>query len=500
MNLNSIFNYKNKNKRNTFSITRNLVNFINNYTKKNKDLNKIYKDLFIITDIPESILRDETNKIIHQSFNFYKSSFTSEFKLKRIFKHFLTSLFISSWHIISFFIFSNVKKKKAYDLICDSVIYQTDIDRYLTLVKKFKRVCLIGPIKYKNSRKNLIIDSFNFKKFFLGNTNFSLKKRLLIFFLMFRIFIISISNGVNLFYFMNILIYKIFKYNYIYNNITAKYYIIGKFYDTSAVQNYYFHKNDGVLTSCIQKNLCELSISCFIFTDVLFTQGINHGKVCNKIGGKIKKFVPVGSLYMENLWFNKKKDLKKVPKADILLIGLNVGPNPIERTYSINEDFHTSYYKYISWFKKLSIEFPDKKIFLKHRDNTTIDPLEKKILENSNIKVLTKNESINGTYAYAYKSKLLFSFGSTMIMELLGSGQKGYYIDPEFKNLQWYHDIKFLKQYRIESYDKIKKIIVSNKSKQKISKNLRNYFCLNSKYTSEKIASYFHNYKAVKIK
>ena len=500
MNLNSILNYKNKNKRNTYAITRNLVNFISNYTKKNNDLNKIYKDLFVITGIHENILRDESNKIIHQSFHFYRSSFTSEFKLKKVFKHFLTSIFISIWHILSFFIFSNVKKKKSYDLICDSVIYQSDIDRYITLVKKFKKVCFIGPVKYKSNSKNLIIDCFKFNKFFLGNTNFSLKKRLLMFFLIFRILIISISSGVNLFYFLNILIYKILKYNYIYNNITSKYYIIGKFYDTSAVQNYFFHKNGGVVTSCIQKNLCELSISCFIFTDVLFTQGLNHGKVCNKIGGKIKNFFPVGSLYMENLWYNKKKDLKKVPKCDVLLIGINVGANPSERTYRINENFHTSYYKYISWFKKLSIDFPDKKIFLKHRDNTIIDPIEKKILKNSNIKVLTKNKSINGTYAYAYKSKLLFSFGSTMIMELLGSGKQGYYVDPEFKNLQWYHNIKFLKKYRIESYNKIKKIILANKFNKKISSNLRNYFCLNSRYTSKKIASYFHNYKVEKIK
>ena len=47
------------------------------------------------------------------------------------------------------------------------------------------------------------------------------------------------------------------------------------------------------------------------------------------------------------------KGFKKVPKCDILLIGLNVSSNPAARTYRINEDFHNSYYKYISWFKKL---------------------------------------------------------------------------------------------------------------------------------------------------
>ena len=91
MNLNSILNYKKKNIKNTYVITKNLVNFITNYTKRNKSLNKIYDDLFFITDIPPNILRDESNKIIYQSFNFYKSTFSSKFNLKNIVKH-LTGL------------------------------------------------------------------------------------------------------------------------------------------------------------------------------------------------------------------------------------------------------------------------------------------------------------------------------------------------------------------------------------------------------------------------
>ena len=405
---------------------------------------------------------------------------------------------MTTWHILSFFIFLKKEKKNSYDLICDSMLYQTDANRYQKLVKRFKKVCYVGRISHKNKNKNVVIDCFKFNKFFIGRTNYSFKKRFLMFILVFKILITSLICRVNLFYFLNTLLYKILKYNYIYNKINSKYYIIGKFYDTSAVQNYFFYKSGGKITSCIQKNLCELSISCFLFIDVLFTLGLSHGKICNKIGGKIKHFFPVGSLYMEDSWYNKRKDLKKVPKCDILLIGLNVSSNPAARTYRINEDFHNSYYKYISWFKKLSNEFPNKKIFLKHRDNTTIDPIEAKILKNSNIKILTKNESINGTYAYAHKSKLLFSFGSTMIMELLGSGKQGYYIDPEFKNLQWYHDIKFLKNHRIESYNKIKKIISSKINNRKISIRFRNHFCLDSKYTSYRIANYFHNYSSSK--
>ena len=130
MNLNSILNYKKKNIKNTYVITKNLVNFITNYTKRNKSLNKIYDDLFFITDIPPNILRDESNKIIYQSFNFYKSTFSSKFNLKNIVKHFIISFLMTTWHILSFFIFLKKEKKNSYDLICDSMLYQTDANRY----------------------------------------------------------------------------------------------------------------------------------------------------------------------------------------------------------------------------------------------------------------------------------------------------------------------------------------------------------------------------------
>ena len=47
------------------------------------------------------------------------------------------------------------KKKNSYDLICDSVIHQTDADRYDNLIKHFKKVCFLSMGGCSNVNRNL---------------------------------------------------------------------------------------------------------------------------------------------------------------------------------------------------------------------------------------------------------------------------------------------------------------------------------------------------------
>jgi glycosyltransferase involved in cell wall biosynthesis len=266
-----------------------------------------------------------------------------------------------------------------------------------------------------------------------------------------------------------------------------------KFYSTSPIFNYYFKKNGGKLTSCTQKNICSASLSLFVFTDVMFTLGKGQGKICNKLGGKVKKFVPVGSLFMENAWFKKKKDLKKVPKTDVLILGINTLFN--HRHY-VNNFYKEDYYgSYLKWLKKLSIEFPEKKFVLKHHGDYTNDPEERKILKDSNIKVLIKNESINSSYAYAFKSKIVISFASTMIIEILGHGKMAYFIDPGLRGDQWYRDIKKINKFRIGNYNKLRSLITQKTKISFGSKKLSEYFCLESQNTSKLISNYFKKNK-----
>ena len=71
-----------------------------------------------------------------------------------------------------------------------------------------------------------------------------------------------------------------------------------------------------------------------------------------------------------------------------------------------------------------------------------------------------------------------------MVLELLGNNKLAYYIDPGFRGDQWFRDVKKLKNYRITSYKKLKKIILRSEKYRIASKD---YFCINSKNTSKLI-------------
>ena len=358
------------------------------------------------------------------------------------------------------------------------------MDWYNGLVKNFNSACLITnfiPSKKINSE-----DYFVFKRLLIFNSNLTNKEKIFFFFLCLKIFYYSIRFRENYASLYFELIYDIYKSNHIFSNIQAKYYLNYKFYDTSPIFNYFFKKNGGKIVACTQKNICLLSLSCFVFSDIMFTLGKKQGKICNQLGGEIKKFIPVGSLFMEAAWFKKKKDLKKIPTIDILIIGINTLNN---NRHHITNDYKKSYYEaYLKWLHKLSKDFSNKKIVLKHHADYLKDPKEKKILEKlKNIQVVVNHKSINGTYGYLFKSKKILSFASTMIVEALGHRKEAFYLDPSGKGEQWFKDINFLNKYRIQKYSKLKALL--KKKNKKVRKDQSNFFCLKSSNTSKKISN-----------
>ena len=88
------------------------------------------------------------------------------------------------------------------------------------------------------------------------------------------------------------------------------------------------------------------------------------------------------------------------------------------------------------------------------------------------------------SYALCYKAKFICSFASTMIIELFSINKKGYYLDPNYQNVQYMKNIN--KNIRINTYRKFKNFYF-NPNKNKIT--FKDY-CLNSCYTSYRIFNY----------
>ena len=489
MDLRSVLQYR-SNGKNVYEIVKNLTIFVKKFVAENFLFQKSLSDLSIILDIPKTVLENRSKQILFRFYQFDKKKFILKNNILFIFCDLVISLGLSIFMMLHIFT-PNKNKIRKFDLICENIASDVDVKRHKFLSENFNSTLLLS---YKNLECNYEnTKSINIKKelFNLVSINFSFKKIASLVLFLIKIFYYSILNRYNFLSVFKYLIYDFIKYKKIYSKYSAKYHFHCRFYDTNPLHNYIFKKSGGLKTSCYQKNLCMLSLSCFVYSDIFFSLGQDQGKICNDLGGEIDFFKPVGSFFMENAWFKQKKDLEKIPDIDVLIIGINA---PYPRG-CINNDFHNSYYKeFIPWIVKISKEFPNKKIFYKHHSYFKGDVRASELLNNANLKVIVNDKSLNSTYGWAFKSKIIISFGSTMIVELIGNGKQAYFIDPGGINHQWFYGINDLEKYKIKNYDTLKKI-VANSSNIKTDHNVQNenFFCISGGNTSKIISNFLKN-------
>ena len=468
------------------------VKKINSKIKKltrEKSFQILILDFSSIVKIPKSIIENEIRQIISRNFDYKNKKILKLNSLKNFLKNLFFSLSLSILIILTFLFRKKRIKKKKVELIIDGALKYSEAFHFNELTKNFKNVGFLSKRKFLNNKN---ITYFDHRFFFITTNEFSFYTRLRLVCFVVYLFYISALNSRNYFFIFFEIIYKLMKYDFIFKSLISKYYIQSKLYDTSILKNYLFKKNGGKITSCTQKNLLEVGLSSFIFTDIFFSIGKNTGHLLKKLDGDCKKIFPVGSLFMEADWFKKKKDLKNIEKTDLLILGINT----ILRHYKlhITSAFDRNYYKFIKWIAIFSKKFSNLNIVIKHHANFPQDPKEIEIIKNTNIKLQVENQSINGSYANAFKSKVLCSFGSTMIFELLGHNVPGYFIDPNYENQQFFELLPQSKKWRIKNYKEFeKKILHAIKSKKLEIKN-KNLYCINSQNVSKRIAKFLKNY------
>ena len=489
--MDSILGYRSNKKLNAYRISLNLKKFID-YTTEKSFINKIFSNFSQITNIPTKIISDDAKQILVSNFKFTPGKFSKRFSLKYIF----LDSFIYLGLLILFIFFSKKNfEKKSYNIIVEDIELEVQLERFSKIANLLKNPVFICRKKIQFKKKNVRrynIKFFPLLKFYHSGFLKGKKLNLFIFFL--NLFYYSIKNKINLFFIFTKLFYKVVNYETIFSQVNSKVLLIDRFYKTSAIRNYVFKKHGGSITSCFQKNIFEFSISFYIYTDIIFCLGEGVPKICNRLGGKIKKFVPVGSLFLEHAWYNKKKDLSKIPSIAILIIGSNhLGAS--DRVY-LDKHQHKNYYKFKLWIKKISNYFPKLSIIVKHADHHKVDEREKKILSNSSVSVVYKRNSINFSYGYVYKAKQIYAFVSTMILEGLSMGKRCYFVDPNFQNIAHLYNFKKTKNLRIKSFGQLKDTVIGNlKKSNKTKVKNTNYYCLKSNRVSEKVINFFKKNK-----
>ena len=483
----NILKFKSNRTQDAYKIALNIKKFIDQWSKQSYLIYTL-KKLSIITKIPLDIISYEVKQILSSNFKFSRGTFTKRLSLRYVLLDGAIYLLLLIFSII----FSkNNFKSKEYKIIIDDIEQENQAEQFSEISKLTKNSVFI-------CKKNILFKESNLKKFNIKrnsifkfyNNKFLYDKRLKFFIIFFPIFFQSIRHNVNLFFIFSKLFYKIIDNETLFNQVKSKVLIIDRFYKTSAIKNYIFKKHGGEITSCTQRIICEFSISFFINIDIFFSLGKNVPTVIKKLGGKINKFVPVGSLSMEHFWYNRKKDLVKIPKSDILIVGVNYA-HATDRMY-IDMYHYDNYYQQFRWIKKISLKYPKLNIIIKHHAHYKGDQEEKKIIENCNVKTVYETQSINISYAYIYQAKQVFSFGSTMILERLSMNKNSYFLDPNLQNISFHKSIPKAKKMRIKSYKEFEKMVINNLRKKKMTRiKNSNSLCLKSDKVSKRIVSFF---------
>ena len=438
---------------------------------KNKNVIKYCKELSEYTSIPEKEIIFYFKKKYFTSYNYKKNQFEKKIFLFSILKY----LFLYFFFIITiFFLKKKIKKNKLkkYDLLIDDVSDSDEFKRYDNLRNYFKSsvVRVNKKQKLKNKSSDII-----FRKNF---SNYNLSAQDLLFFIkmFYKNIFYSFNTKINFYYFFLLLINDYYFYSSFFEDYKFRYIISSRHYVTNNIKNYILKKYNT--KSCVlQKNIDTENYNGFFYnSDVLFVLG-KKTKIKNKRFCNFKKQIPVGSFLMENNFYNKKiKKKKYIERFDILCLGSN--QQFPEGDFDFDNNHAPNYIMHLNWLKKISSEFPKLKVGFIHHSNNK-NNFEKLFFKNS--KVLYINEKTN-SYELCDKAKFLCSWASTMIIELFSINKRGFFLDPNYKNVQYMKNIN--KNIRINTYKKLKDFYFNYNNKNKI--NLKNY-CMNSKDTSYKI-------------
>lgn len=466
-----------------------LKNYLKNYIIKFSNQSN-YKDLIRVFShcykIPIKYLNNQTKIILFRNFINLEGKFNNKFKFKKI--------FFDSIKFLLIYMYFRIKSKscsqnrKRFDLIIDDIDVTTNYNKYKNLSRKFKTAYISN---FEAKLKNLY-NINNYNKLIISKNEIN-KLSLKNFFTLFiRTIIVSIKLRCNLFPFTEDFFKNYFKYESIFNQIISKHILQDRHFNTNEIKNFLFKKKGGKFTSVTQRNILQLNgIGMFIFSDIIFSLGKKTVDELENLGGEVRFKKPVGSLAMEYNFYEKKKKLRNnFPAYDVVVFC----SDHLSKMHSGYNSYYKDYYLHYEWIAKFALKHQNLNIALKMKRYIQDERVLEYFKKIKNVTFLyTKDIQFSNSYFYAEKSKVLCTWSSTLAFEFFGEKRESFFIDPGFRNVGFIPNKTFLKRYKLSTFEKFEKTILKKINNRRVKK-IKNYdyFCLNSKNTSDRISKIFN--------
>ena len=435
--------------------------------------------------LPEKIVKKRIKKLIILQYRYKSAQFDKSLRLNQMF----FSMFRTILSFIKLcFYGSNNKESFHYKLIVDDIRNDLQLKRFANLINLFdkKDVLIVGL-------KGININQFpNYNIKIIDHYDYKIITQVVIHELFIGIWVClktSISLGINLFPIYLSLVKEYYSYKTLFNTYRADYLIQERHYSTNPIKNFLFKESGGRATSSIQKNLIENDqMAYYIDIDYLFSLGNRTMDRVFKYGAEIDNIIPVGSFFMEYYWFNNPLTIKK--NIDVIMLGMNI-MNSYER-FDKYDKFMLDYYYSIKWLVKFKRENPSYRVVIKHHSSAGEDEFENKILLDSDVEVLSKDDASGNSYQLAFNSRCVVTYGSTMCYEMIAHGVPSFFFDPEYRCcfLPDKNNDNLLGGLRLSTYKVFSDTLLSTLRKDNKVKDpsfSRNDLCLNSSGVSNKI-------------
>tara|TARA_Y100000816_G_scaffold292304_1_gene286898 strand:+ start:2033 stop:3517 length:1485 start_codon:yes stop_codon:yes gene_type:complete len=356
-----------------------------------------------------------------------------------------------------FLINSKILTKKKYDLIIYDIYYYDEITRIKRLIDYFdkNKVLIFVQDKDKRYANYNTIYFQNFKRY-----SFFLTLKILfieIFFgIPFYLFLSTIYK-VNLFPLAMRIINNYNKYSTHFYFNSSKYLYMERCIKIDPLMKDMFHKNHGKCLFTSQKsNLAGDQTSlCYDF-DVFFTLGTKSHLRSNQYSSRIKKTVPIGSLFHHQRLINHKtKEIIKDPNYDkyhydLLFVGGNM-MNCYD-LYDDYDDFLKDYYDTIRWLVRIKEKKPYMRIGIKHHPTAKEDKFENEIIKNSDV------ESVDNSlesYQLVLNSEICATHASILGYESFLLGKHCLFLDPQnnSKFISYKNENALVDKYRASNFE-----------------------------------------------
>ncbi|MGC6497200.1 MAG: hypothetical protein ACON4I_04755 [Candidatus Puniceispirillaceae bacterium] len=309
-------------------------------------------------------------------------------------------------------------------MLIDGIQSKAELERWIAL-----KAALSDDIAFLTKANNIAVHGFNIVGWkppfgYKIDGHFLMVCRVC-FFSFVPFLILSFKYKINFFNLFLRAINDFLYYRSVFTKIKSRYLLQDRnLGSTNAIRNFLFKCSGGIASCCVQKNIWQCSgTALYTDVDILFSIGRRTGELLSSFDSRVEKVYAVGSMSMQNALLGRECAVSEREVLDVLFVGSNTSTD-LRRDWSAN-------YEAIDWLVQIANECPHLKVGIKHHKNSIPDLNEVKITKGSRVTYIDPDMN---TYAQALDSRIVVSYASTLIYELIGIGKDAYFLDPKGDN------------------------------------------------------------------